>query len=121
MDPWAWTADERPDGAPRSTPAHCRVTAVLVCLDAEKLAARHPGRTCPGPSANPTRLIAVDVASSDATTKALLQRARDQGLLAGVYDAALAAPGFGAAVAAALAADAAAGSRERLGLVVVAA
>ncbi len=106
VDPWAWTADEHPDAAEIDT-SSCRVTAVLVCLDAEKwlpdtLAALSRSQR------RPTRLIAVDVASSD-TTKALLQRAFDHGLVAGVYDAGRGS-GFGAAVTAALAADAAAGA-----------
>ncbi len=98
VDPWAWTAEERPEAAQVDT-RHCRVVAVLVCLNAESWLPD----TLAGLSRlerKPQRLIAVDVASTD-STRALLQRAQDHGLLDDVVDAPRGS-GFGQAVAAAL-------------------
>ncbi|HEX8487486.1 MAG TPA: glycosyltransferase, partial [Propionibacteriaceae bacterium] len=107
VDPWAWT--ER-DDAQDAQDAHvdisgCRVTAVLVALDA----ARWLPETLAGLAAlrhRPDRLIAVDNHSSD-STRLLLERARDQGLLDAVYSCDESV-GFGAAVQLALREDEAA-------------
>ena len=100
-DRWAWLAEHRDDAA---TPdiSGCTVTAVLVTLDAEAwlpetLAAL--SRL----THKPNRLIAVDNGSTD-STRELLERAQRHGVL----DAVVAGPargGFGAGVAAALAAE----------------
>ena len=98
VDPWAWTGEDRPP-TPRVDTRHCHVTAVLVCLDAENWLPD----TLAGLSRlerKPQRLIGVDVGSAD-STRALLQRARDQGLLDDVVGAPRGS-GFGEAVAAAL-------------------
>lgn len=98
-DRWAWLTEQR-DQPELPDLSHCRVTAVLVALDAEAwlpetLAAL--SRL----SWKPTRLIAVDNGSTDSTGE-LLERAHRHGLV----DAVVTAPkggGFGAGVAAALA------------------
>ena len=100
-DPWAWTAkDDTEDD--RVDLSGCHVVAVLVAMDA--------ARWLPGTLAalaalthRPTRLIAIDNASTD-STRALLDRAADQGLFDAVYDGKR-SYGFGAAVKAALARD----------------
>ena len=104
VDPWAWTTEEHALG-PQVDTSRLTVTAVLVCLDAE---AWLPD-TLAGLSRltrRPDRLIAVDVASTDATA-ALLRRAGDHGLLDAVY-AAPRGSGFGTAVAEGLQRDGAA-------------
>ena len=101
VDPWAWT-EQRSAEPPEVDLSHERVTAVLVTLDAEEwLPDTLAGLARLEPP--PTRLIAIDNASTD-STRALLQRAHDQGLLDAVYDGERGF-GFGAAVSAALAAD----------------
>jgi hypothetical protein len=91
VDPWAWTSlDQAEDD--QVDISGCRVTAVLVTLDA----ARWLPETLVGLAAlrhRPTRLIAIDNNSSDSTLL-LLERARDQGVIDAVY-AASATTGFG--------------------------
>jgi GT2 family glycosyltransferase len=100
-DRWAWLAD-RHDAAASPDLSACHVTAVLVTLDAEAWLPE----TLAGLSRltyKPARLIAVDNGSTDRTVE-LLERAERHGLL----DAVVAGPprgGFGAGVAAALAAE----------------
>jgi GT2 family glycosyltransferase len=100
-DPWAW-ADQEDEQSDQVDISGCHVTAVLVAMDA--------ARWLPGTLAGldrlthrPTRLIAIDNASNDAT-RTLLDRAYDRGLLDAVYDGER-SYGFGAAVQAALAND----------------
>ncbi|HZA31601.1 MAG TPA: glycosyltransferase family A protein, partial [Propionibacteriaceae bacterium] len=100
-DPWAWTTQDDAEGD-RVDLSGCHVIAVLVAMDA--------ARWLPGTLAalaalthRPTRLIAIDNASTD-STRALLDRAADQGLIDAVYDGKR-SYGFGAAVKAALARD----------------
>lgn len=102
VDPWAWTArdDDQDEHVDVSA---CRVTAVLVTLDA----ARWLPETLAGLAAlrrRPSRLIAIDNDSSDAT-RLLLERARDQGILHAVYSGHRTS-GFGTAVQSALSQDA---------------
>jgi GT2 family glycosyltransferase len=100
-DPWAW-ADQTDEQTDHVDVSGCHVTAILVAMDA--------ARWLPGTLAGlarlthrPTRLIAIDNASGDAT-RALLDRAYEQGLLDAVYHGRR-SYGFGAAVQAALAKD----------------
>ena len=100
-DPWAW-ADQEDEHSDQIDISGCHVTAVLVTMDA--------ARWLPGTLAGiarlthrPTRLIAIDNRSTDAT-RALLDRAYDQGVLDAVYQGKR-SYGFGAAVQAALAHD----------------
>ncbi len=100
-DPWAWTAQEDAE-SDRVDLSGCHVIGVLVAMDA--------ARWLPGTLAalgalthRPTRLIAIDNASTD-STRALLDRAAEQGLIDAVYDG-MRSYGFGAAVQAALAQD----------------
>ena len=101
-DRWAWLGDSHDAAAPPDL-ARCGVTAVLVTLDAEAWLPE----TLAGLSRlthKPDRLIAVDNGSTDKTVE-LLERAERHGLL----DAVVSGPprgGFGAGVAAALAAEA---------------
>ncbi|HYP45163.1 MAG TPA: glycosyltransferase [Propionibacteriaceae bacterium] len=101
VDPWGWLAPEDGDGEAVDT-SSCSVTAVLVTRDA----ARWLPETLAGLAAlsrRPTRLVALDAASSDETPQ-LLEDARSAGVLDAVYvDAA--ACGFGAAVSSALSHD----------------
>ena len=104
-DRWAWLAD-RHDADPLPDLSGCTVTAVLVTLDAEAWLPE----TLAGLSRltyKPTRLIAVDNGSTDKTVE-LLERAERHGVL----DAVVTGPprgGFGAGIAAALAAESEAG------------
>ena len=101
VDPWAWTEQRSAEPAELDL-SHERVTAVLVTLDAEEwLPDTLAGLARLQPP--PTRLIAIDNASTD-STRALLQRAHEHGVLDAVYDGERGS-GFGAAVSAALAAD----------------
>jgi GT2 family glycosyltransferase len=100
-DPWGWT-DQEDAESDHVDLSGCHVVAVLVAMDA--------ARWLPGTLAaiaalthRPTRLIAIDNASTD-STRALLDRAADQGLLDAVYDGKR-SYGFGAAVRAALVQD----------------
>jgi len=100
-DPWAWTDQEDAEGDHVDL-SGCHVTAVLVAMDA--------ARWLPGTLAaiaalthRPACLIAIDNASTD-STRALLDRAADHGLLDAVYDGKR-SYGFGASVQAALAQD----------------
>ncbi len=93
-DPWAWT-DQEDAESDHVDLSGCHVIAVLVAMDA--------ARWLPGTLAaiaalthRPTRLIAIDNASTD-STRALLDRAADQGLLDAVYGGKR-SYGFGAAV-----------------------
>lgn len=98
-DRWAWLAEQPAEPAPPDL-AHCTVTAVLVTLDAEAWLPETLSALS-RLSYRPTRLVAVDNGSTDATLQ-LLERAHRHGLI----DAVVAGPskgGFGAAVAAALA------------------
>ena len=97
-NPWAW-ADHVADEAERVDVAGAHVVAVLVTLDA----ARWLPATLEALAkldTRPTRLIAIDNASTDAT-RSLLDRAYDQGVLDAVYDGKRDF-GFGTAVRAAL-------------------
>jgi GT2 family glycosyltransferase len=100
-DRWAWLSDRHDDATPPDL-SGCTVTAVLVTLDAEAWLPE----TLAGLSRlthKPTRLIAVDNGSTDKTVE-LLERA----VRHGVIDAVVTGPprgGFGAGVAAALAAE----------------
>jgi GT2 family glycosyltransferase len=102
-NPWAW-ADYVDDETERVDISAAHVVAVLVTLDA----ARWLPATLEALAeldTRPTRLIAIDNASSDAT-RALLDRAHDQGVLDAVYEGQRDF-GFGTAVEAALEFDAA--------------
>ncbi len=100
-DPWAWAtldSDEEDHVDIRG----CQVTAVLVTLDAE----RWLPETLAGLARlqhKPTRLIAIDNASSD-STPVLLERARVRGVIDAVYSGKR-TYGFGAAVTSALQQD----------------
>lgn len=102
VDPWAWLDRDDVQSEHVDT-SGCRVTAVLVALDA----ARWLPETLAGLAAlrrRPDRLIAIETHSTDSTLL-LLERARDAGVLDAVYcdpDA----RGFGAAVSSALRQDA---------------
>jgi GT2 family glycosyltransferase len=103
-NPWAWADFPEEDQTRRIDVAGAHVTAVLVTFDAARwlpatLAALAKLDT------RPTRLIAIDNASTDGT-RALLDLAHDDGVLDAVYDGRRGF-GFGAAVKAALAFDAA--------------
>jgi GT2 family glycosyltransferase len=103
-NPWAWADFPEEDQTRRIDVAGAHVTAVLVTFDAARwlpatLAALAKLDT------RPTRLIAIDNASTDAT-RTLLDLAHDEGVLDAVYDGRRRF-GFGAAVKAALAFDAA--------------
>ena len=83
-NPWAWADFPEQDQRPRVDIAGAHVTAVLVTLDA----ARWLPATLEALAeldTRPTRLIAIDNASTDAT-RTLLDRAHDQGVLNAVYD-----------------------------------
>ena len=101
-DPWAWLDEAARTARPPSTSPALHVTAVLVTLDA----ARWLPATLDGLARlqhRPTRLIAIDNASTDAT-RALLERGRDQGVVDAVYTGKR-RYGFGAAVKSALRQD----------------
>jgi GT2 family glycosyltransferase len=103
-NPWAWADFPEEDERQRIDVAGAHVTAVLVTFDAARwlpatLAALAKLDT------RPTRLIAIDNASTDAT-RTLLDLARDDGVLDAVYDGRREF-GFGTAVKAALDSDAA--------------
>jgi GT2 family glycosyltransferase len=103
-NPWAWADFPDEDKARRIDVAGAHVTAVLVTFDAARwlpatLAALARLDT------RPTRLIAIDNKSRDAT-RTLLDHAHDEGVLDAVYDGRREF-GFGAAVKAALELDAA--------------
>ena len=103
-NPWAWAEFPADRGAERVDIAGAHVIAVLVTLDA----ARWLPATLEALAkldTRPTRLIAIDNASTDATRK-LLDRAHGQGTLDAVYDGSREF-GFGTAVKAALEFDAA--------------
>jgi GT2 family glycosyltransferase len=102
-NPWAWADFPEEDQTRRIDVAGAHVTAVLVTFDAARwlpatLAALAKLDT------RPTRLIAIDNASTDAT-RTLLDRGHDEGVLDAVYDGRRGF-GFGAAVKAALKFDA---------------
>jgi GT2 family glycosyltransferase len=104
QNPWAWADFPEEDEARRIDVAGAHVTAVLVTFDAARwlpatLAALARLDT------RPTRLIAIDNKSIDAT-RTLLDHAHDEGVLDAVYDGRREF-GFGAAVKAALEFDAA--------------
>lgn len=104
VDPWAWLHAEEADPDDAADLSGYRVTAVLVTLDA----AGWLSETLDGLAAlklRPTRLIAIDNASSD-DTSLLLRRAHDRGLLDAVYEGQRGF-GFGQAVSRALQEDAA--------------
>jgi GT2 family glycosyltransferase len=103
-NPWAWAEFPNDVGTERVDIAGAYVIAVLVTLDA----ARWLPATLEALAkldTRPTRLIAIDNASTDAT-RTLLDRAHDQGTLDAVYDGSREF-GFGTAVKAALEYDAA--------------
>ena len=83
VDPWAWIEEQTLEDAEVDV-SQCRVTAVLVTLDADDwLPDTLAGLARLEPS--PTRLIAIDNASTD-SSRALLQRAHDHGIIDAVYD-----------------------------------
>src|SRR5687767_816541 len=97
-NPWAW-ADHVDDETQRVDIASAHVVAVLVTLDA----ARWLPATLEALAkldTRPTRLIAIDNASTDAT-RTLLDLAHDEGVLDAVYEGQRDF-GFGTAVRAAL-------------------
>jgi GT2 family glycosyltransferase len=103
-NPWAWAEFPNDGATERVDIASAHVIAVLVTLDA----ARWLPATLDALAeldTRPTRLIAIDNASTDAT-RTLLDRALDEGLLDAVYDGSREF-GFGTAVSAALEFDAA--------------
>jgi GT2 family glycosyltransferase len=103
-NPWAWADFPEGEQEQRVDIAGAHVTAVLVTFDA----ARWLPATLEALArldTRPSRLIAIDNASTDAT-RALLDSAHDQGVLDAVYEGSREA-GFGAAVKAALQFDAA--------------
>ncbi|MFT4166084.1 MAG: glycosyltransferase, partial [Microlunatus sp.] len=109
-DRWAWLREQHDEPALPDV-SHCTVTAVLVTLDAEDwlpdtLAAL--SRL----TVKPSRLIAVDNGSTDSTLE-LLERAHRHGVLDAVVEGPEAG-GFGAGVAAALAAETPAEDDEQL-------
>ena len=76
VDPWAWT-EQRSAGAAEVDLSHCRVTAVLVTLDAEEwLPDTLAGLARLEPP--PTRLIAIDNASTDSTPSAAAASTRSR-------------------------------------------
>ena len=100
-NPWAW-ADFDDEQTERVDVSGAHVTAVLVTLDA----ARWLPATLEALAkldTRPTRLVAIDNASKDAT-RTLLDQAYDEGVLDAVYDGSREF-GFGAAVNAALELD----------------
>jgi len=103
VDPWAWLSREDDSDDPADL-SGCQVTAVLVTFDAERWLPETLSGLA-GLRRRPTRLIAIDNASQDASAT-LLRRARDRGLLDAVY-AGRRDFGFGQAVAHALREDAA--------------
>ena len=103
-NPWAWADFGEQDQAPRVDIAGAHVTAVLVTLDAARWLPATLGALAELDT-RPSRLIAIDNASTDAT-RTLLDRAHDQGVLDAVYDGKREF-GFGAAVQAAVELDAA--------------
>jgi GT2 family glycosyltransferase len=103
-NPWAWAEFPNDGATERVDVASAHVIAVLVTLDA----ARWLPATLDALAeldTRPTRLIAIDNASTDAT-RTLLDRALDEGVLDAVYDGSREF-GFGTAVRAALEFDAA--------------
>jgi GT2 family glycosyltransferase len=103
-NPWAWAEFPNDGATERVDIASAHVIAVLVTLDA----ARWLPATLDALAeldTRPTRLIAIDNASTDAT-RTLLDRALDEGVLDAVYDGSREF-GFGTAVNAALEFDAA--------------
>ena len=103
-NPWAWADFPEEDQSQRIDVAGAHVTAVLVTFDAARwLPATLAALAKLDP--RPTRLIAIDNASSDAT-RTFLDVAQDDGVLDAVYDGRRKF-GFGAAVKAALEFDAA--------------
>lgn len=107
-DPWAWVEEDEDPDAPLDL-SGLRVTAVLVAFDA--------GRWLPatldslaGLQHRPTRLIAIDNDSTDAT-RDLLNQAVAEGLIDAVYTGKR-RYGFGAAVKSALRQDAEQGAEE---------
>ena len=103
-NPWAWADFGEEDQRQRIDIAGAHVTAVLVTFDAARwLPATLAALAKLDP--RPTRLIAIDNASTDAT-RTLLDVAHDDGVLDAVYDGRRKF-GFGAAVEAALEFDAA--------------
>jgi GT2 family glycosyltransferase len=103
-NPWAWADFGEQDQPPRVDIAGTHVTAVLVTFDAARWLPATLGALAELDTL-PSRLIAIDNASTDAT-RTLLDRAHDQGVLDAVYDGKREF-GFGAAVQAALELDAA--------------
>ncbi len=102
-NPWAWADFPEEDQTQRVDVAGAHVTAVLVTFDA----ARWLPATLEALArldTRPTRLIAIDNASTD-STRTLLDHAADQGVLDAVYEGSREF-GFGAAVKAALDFDA---------------
>ncbi|MDN5761077.1 MAG: glycosyltransferase, partial [Microlunatus sp.] len=107
-DRWAWLAEQSSAPDPADLTG-CTVTGILVTLDAENwlpetLAALSRS------TYRPSRLVAVDNGSTDATVQ-LLERAHRHGVLDAVYSGAE-RRGFGAGVAAALREEDAAALRE---------
>jgi GT2 family glycosyltransferase len=103
-NPWAWADFPEEDQSQRIDVAGAHVTAVLVTFDAARwLPATLAALAKLDP--RPTRLIAIDNASGDAT-RTFLDVAQDDGVLDAVYDGRRKF-GFGAAVKAALEFDAA--------------
>ena len=103
-NPWAWADFGEEDQRQRIDIADAHVTAVLVTFDAARwLPATLAALAKLDP--RPTRLIAIDNASTDAT-RTILDVAHDDGVLDAVYDGRRKF-GFGAAVEAALEFDAA--------------
>ncbi|WP_152363369.1 glycosyltransferase [Microlunatus speluncae] len=104
VDPWAWAREEDDYSRPVDV-SRCEVTAVLVTFDAERwLAATLTGLS--HLTVRPTRLIAIDNGSSDATLD-LLHDAMTRGILDAVYQG-KPGTGYGDAVRTALAEDSAA-------------
>ncbi len=100
-NPWAW-ADREPRADARVDVSGVHVTAVLVAFDAARWLPATLAALA-GLQERPTRLIAIDNGSSD-TTRLLLDRAQDQGLLDAVY-AGKPGRGFGQGVKSALRQD----------------
>lgn len=100
-NPWAWAARE-PADEDQVDISGAHVTAVLVAFDAARWLPTTLNALA-GLRVRPARLIAVDNGSSD-STRELLDRARDRGLLDEVYPG-KATLGFGAAVKLALRED----------------
>jgi len=103
-NPWAWAEFPEDAATERVDIAGTHVIAVLVALDAARWLPASLDALAKLDT-RPTRLIAIDNASTDAT-RTLLDRALDEGVLDAVYDGRREF-GFGAAVNAALEFDAA--------------